>query len=103
MSLLTVVVLAWHFAPLQRKDQDWKFSVFMDHVDKGLVSDVTITGNEVKGKTSTGEAFRTFAPLGYDKLVDTLLQKKVDFRVLPDQSPPWVSALVSASPFILLI
>jgi cell division protease FtsH len=103
MSLLTVVVLAWHFAPLQRKDQDWKFSVFMEHVDKNLVSDVTITGNEVKGKTSTGEAFRTFAPLGYDKLVDTLLQKHIDFRVLPDQSPPWVSALVSASPFILLI
>jgi cell division protease FtsH len=103
MSLLTVVVLAWHFAPLQRKDQDWKFSVFMDHVDKGLVSDVTITGNEVKGKTNTGEAFRTFAPLGYDKLVDTLLLRHIDFRVLPDQSPPWVSALVSASPFILLI
>jgi cell division protease FtsH len=103
MSLLTVVVLAWHFAPLQRKDSNWSFSQFMDAVDKGEVKELTITGNEIKGKGSTGDAFRTYAPLGYDKLVDALLQKKVNFTVLPDQSPPWVSALVSASPFILLI
>jgi len=103
MSLLTVVVLAWHFAPLQKKDSSWKFSEFIAQVEAGQVQEVTITGNEIKGHTTSREAFRTFAPIGYDKLVDTLLQKKVNFTILPDQSPPWVSALVSASPFILLI
>jgi cell division protease FtsH len=105
MSLLTVVVLAWHFAPLQmHKDSNWPFSKFMSQVDEGQVDEVVITGNEIKGKTKGGaEQFRAYAPIGYDKLVDALLQKKVNFTIQPDQSPPWVSALVSASPFILLI
>ena len=64
---------------------------------------MTITGNEVKGHTVSREAFRTFAPLGYDKLTDTLLAKKVQVNYQPDQTPTWASMLISWAPFLLLI
>jgi len=103
MSLLVVVFLAWHFAQFQKKEQPVKFSEFMAQVEAGQVSDVTITGNEIKGHTVSREAFRTFAPVGYDKLTDTLLAKKVTVNYQPDQTPTWANMLISWAPFLLLI
>ena len=103
LSLLVVIILAWHFAQIQKKESLLKFSEFMVQVEGGQVSDVTITGNEIKGHTVNREPFRTYAPGGYEKLVDTLLAKKVTVNYQPDQSPAWLGALVSAAPFILLI
>jgi cell division protease FtsH len=103
MSLLVVVFLAWHFAQFQEKETPVKFSEFMAQVEAGEVADVTITGNEVKGHTVGQEAFRTFAPAGYDKLVDTLLAKQVTVNYQPDQTPTWANMLISWAPFLLLI
>ncbi len=103
MSLLVVVFLAWHFAQFQKKETPVKFSEFMAQVESGQVSDVTITGTEIKGHTISRDAFRTFAPLGYDKLVDTLLSKKVTVNYQPDQTPTWANMLISWAPFLLLI
>ncbi len=103
MSLLVVVFLAWHFAQFQKKETPLKFSEFMAQVEAGQVADVTITGNEVKGNTVSHEAFKTFAPAGYDKLTDTLLAKKVQVNYQPDQTPTWASMLISWAPFLLLI
>jgi cell division protease FtsH len=103
MSLLVVVFLAWHFAQFQKKETPVKFSEFVAQVEAGQVSEVTITGNEIKGHTVSREAFRTFAPLGYDKLVDTLLAKKVTVNYQPDQTPTWANMLISWAPFLLLI
>jgi cell division protease FtsH len=103
MSLLVVVFLAWHFAQFQKRETPVKFSEFMAQVEAGQVSDVTITGNEIKGHTVSREAFRTFAPLGYDKLTDTLLAKKVTVNYQPDQTPTWANMLISWAPFLLLI
>jgi cell division protease FtsH len=103
MSLLVVIFLAWHFAQIQKKESPLKFSEFMTQVEAGQVQDVTITGNEIKGHTVAQEAFRTFAPMGYDKLVDTLLARKVTVNYQPDQTPTWANMLISWAPFILLI
>jgi cell division protease FtsH len=103
MSLLVVIFLAWHFAQIQKREQPLKFSEFMAQVEKGDIREVTITGNEIKGRTVNGEQFKSYAPTGYDKLVDTLLTRKVIVNYQPDQSPAWMGALVSAAPFILLI
>jgi cell division protease FtsH len=103
MSLLVVIFLAWHFAQIQKREQPLKFSEFMSQVEGGQIREVTITGNEIKGRTANGEQFKSYAPTGYDKLVDTLLAKKVTVNYQPDQSPAWMGALVSAAPFILLI
>ncbi len=103
MSLLVVIFLAWHFAQIQKKETQVKFSEFMSQVESGQVADVTITGNEIKGHFASRESFRTFAPLGYDKLVDTLLAKKVTVNYQPDQTPTWANMLISWAPFLLLI
>ena len=103
MSLLVVVFLAWHFAQFQKKETPVKFSEFMAQVEAGQVADVTITGSEIKGHTVSQEAFRTFAPVGYDKLVDTLLSKQVTVNYQPDQTPTWANMLISWAPFLLLI
>ena len=103
MSLLIVIFLAWHFAQIQKKEQPVKFSEFVAQVEAGQVADVTITGNEIKGHFANHEPFRTFAPLGYDKLVDTLLAKKVTVTYQTDQTPAWANMLISWAPFLLLI
>ncbi|HEY3120325.1 MAG TPA: ATP-dependent zinc metalloprotease FtsH [Vicinamibacteria bacterium] len=102
LTLLVVIFLAWHFAQFQKKELPLKFSEFMADVDNGQVQDVTITGNEIKGHGARG-AFRTYAPLGYDKYVDTLLTKKVSVMIERDQTPAWANMLISWAPFILLI
>jgi cell division protease FtsH len=102
MSLLVVIFLAWHFAQIQKKETSLKFSEFMQQVEAGQVQEVTITGNEIKGKANR-ESFKTYAPVGYDKFVDALLAKKVAVNIERDQTPAWANMLISWAPFLLLI
>jgi cell division protease FtsH len=102
LSLLVVILLAWHFAQIQKKEASLKFSEFLDQVDAGQVQDVTITGAEIKGHTVNREAFRTYMPQGYDKLVEGLRAKKVAINVQNDQTTNWANVLISFAPFILL-
>src|SRR6185503_13324883 len=103
LSLLVVIFLAWHFAQIQKKETSLKFSEFMTQVEQGQVLEVTITGNEVKGKTASRESFRTYVPPTYDKLYDLLIAKKVSVNVDRDQTPAWANMLISWAPFLLLI
>jgi cell division protease FtsH len=103
MSLLVVIFLAWHFANIQKKETTYSFSDFIQQVEASQVQDVTITGNEVKGHTTANEPFRTTVPIGYDKLVDTLLAKRVKVNYQSDQSSAWATILINSAPFVLLI
>jgi hypothetical protein len=100
MTLLVVGFLAWHFEQIQT-ETPIKFSDFMAQVESGHVADVTITGNEIKGHSTSWQPLKTFAPIGYDKLVDTLLAKKVAVNYRPDKTPIWPNILFSWAPFIL--
>jgi cell division protease FtsH len=103
MSLLVVIFLAWHFANIQKRETTLKFSEFMSKVEAGQVLEVSITGSEIKGKLTDREAFRTYAPAGYEKLYDLLYAKKVAVDVQRDQTPAWANLLISWAPFLLLI
>jgi cell division protease FtsH len=106
LSLLVVMVLAWHFAPINQREQTFKFSEFMDKVEAGEVQEVTITGYDVKGKLANHEPFRSVIPagvLGYERLIDNLRQRKVVITIQPDQTPAWASALFTWAPLILII
>jgi cell division protease FtsH len=103
LSLLVVIFLAWQLAQFQGKEKEWKFSEFIAAVDAGQVQDVTITGNEIRGKTTAREPFRTYAPSRYEKTYDLLLQKNVAVKVQNDQTSNWANLLISAAPFVLLI
>jgi len=87
MSLLVVIFLAWHFAQIQKKESPLKFSEFMTQLEAGQVQEVTITGNEIRGHMVNRDAFKTVAPVGYDKLLDVLLERKVTVNFQTDQTP----------------
>jgi cell division protease FtsH len=106
LSLLVVLVLAWHFAPMNQRDQTLKFSEFMDRVEAGDILEVTVTGYDVAGKFQNHDAFHTTIPagvLGYEHLIDTLRQKKVSITIKPTETPAWASALFTWAPLVLII
>jgi len=104
MSLLAVIFVALHFSQIQKKQTSKRFTELMAMVDAGEVADVTINGNEIKGHTVAHEAFRSFAPpVGYDRLIDCLLARKVMITYEPDQALAWASLLLPWTPFLLLV
>jgi cell division protease FtsH len=103
MSLLVVIFLAWHFAQIQKKELPLKFSEFMAQVDKGTIREVTVTGNEIKGKTSSNEAFRTYVPQDYGKYMDQLLGKGVAVNVERGDTPAWANILITWAPLLLIL
>jgi len=103
MSLLVVIFLAWHFAQIQKKETPLKFSEFMDQVEAGQIADVTISGTDIRGHTTSREPIKTTVPPGYDKYVDALRAKKVAINIERDTTPAWANMLISWAPFLLLI
>ncbi len=104
MSLLVVIFLAWHFAQIQKKETRISFSEFVAQVDAGSILEVTVTGNEIKGKNNGGrDSFSTYAPQDYSKYMDTLLAKKVKVNVERDQTPAWANLLITWAPLLLIL
>ena len=104
--LICVAVLLWavvkngHTKP----DRPLNFSEFLSEVQNGNIKSVNINGNTVKGDFSTGhDSFHTVVPSNYPKLYDMLSDKKVQMQFNENNSNSWVSILVNASPFLLLI
>ncbi len=79
------------------------FSDFIDMVNQGDVTEVTIQGNQIEGTTTNGTTFKTYAP-NYPRLVELLQKKGVKISAKPPQeSPLWQSILISWFPMLLLI
>jgi cell division protease FtsH len=80
------------------------YSQFRQEVDQGSIKSVTLQGSRIKGSYVDGSrGFRTLAPHD-NELVPTLLKKKVDVQVLPEDDNPWyLTALISWLPMIFLI
>jgi len=79
------------------------YSEFIDQVNKGQVSEVTIQGKTVT-YTSDKHQFSTHAP-DDPGLVDRLISKNVNFKALPadDNVPTLFNILVNWFPMLLLI
>ncbi|MDP9170891.1 MAG: ATP-dependent zinc metalloprotease FtsH [Acidobacteriota bacterium] len=104
--LVCVAVLLWAVVKTghTKNDKPLNFSEFLMEVDAGNVKNVTINGSDVKGDYMNGrETFHTVAPANYPKLFDLLSEKKVAMTFNDSNSSSWVSILVNASPFLLLI
>jgi cell division protease FtsH len=103
LLILMVLLLVNVFTKQPTRDQEMIFSDFLAAVDKGEVTEVTIQGQDIKGKRSTGESFRTFSP-AYPELITDLRTKgvKIDAR-REDPEPFWYVLLVNWFPMILLI
>jgi len=102
-SLFVLMLAAWNFSNIQKKDTPIKFSDFMAQVEAGDIKEATVNGNEIRGKRASGEAFKTVAPTGYDKTLDSLLSKKVQVNVLDDQAPTFTTILITFAPYAILL
>ncbi|HHO75985.1 MAG TPA: ATP-dependent metallopeptidase FtsH/Yme1/Tma family protein [Deltaproteobacteria bacterium] len=79
------------------------FSEFLQILEKGEVKEVTIQGNEIKGLLIDNTPFESYAA-DDPKLVERLMEKNVLISAKPADDSPWyVSVLISWIPMLLLI
>ncbi len=80
------------------------FSEFMDQVESGKISEVTIQGDRVNGKYLDGSFFQTMTPSKDQDLVRILRDKGVRIVVVPPEQTSWyMNILISWFPMILLL
>jgi len=87
------------------KEQQLTFTEFVAKVEAGSVDKVTITGNEVHGtyKSNPNAGLHTFIPLNYPDIIKQMQDHGVNVDIKDTSSSGWVSILVQASPFIVVI
>jgi len=87
------------------KDQSLTFTEFVAKVEAGAVDKVTITGNEVHGtyKSNPNASLHTFIPVNYPDIIKQMQERGVNVEIKDNSSSGWVSILINASPFIVVI
>ena len=103
---ICLIVLMWVFVKRGNtpKETAVSFTVFMNEVQEDRVKKVSITGNELRGEYRDSAAtMKTLIPSNYPALYDTLAKYKVDVDIKDVTSNQWVSILVNAVPFVLLL
>lgn len=104
--MLATALLLWQVVKTGNpaKEQELSFTKFMDEVEQGKVSEVTIYGaSEVRGTLRDNTHLKTIIPVNYDDLIGILRDKGVVINVKESSNSSWVNILVNASPFLLLI
>ncbi|MBI5286525.1 MAG: ATP-dependent metallopeptidase FtsH/Yme1/Tma family protein [Deltaproteobacteria bacterium] len=103
MILVTMFLLFHIFSPSKTPEGEITFTDFMQWVENGDVVSVVVRGNDIEGELKDGKRFRISAP-EYPDLVKTLMAKGVKISARPaEQSPWWVTVLISWFPMVLLI
>ena len=100
---LTLLLLVNVFNKQQNREPDVVFSDFVASAEDGQVSEVTIQGQNIRGKYRNGEGFKTYAPEDPD-LVKTLREKGVRIAAKPEDGEPWYMTLIMQwFPMVLII
>ena len=98
-----MVMLFNMFQQPQLSSQRVPYTEFMQKVDKGEVTEVTIQGQLLTGRVVDGKNVQTYAPQD-PGLVERLMGKKVAIKAEPPDDQPWyMTLLVSWFPMLLII
>jgi len=101
ICLIMIMVFNVFNNPVANKNEI-SFSDFLEMVDSGRISAVTIQGRNITGKAGSN-TFKTYSPED-PTLVKTLRDKGIRITAKPeDESPLWQSILISWFPMLLLI
>jgi cell division protease FtsH len=99
-----IIIVLWSLLQSPGAGQkEINFSEFMDEVERGNIMEVTIQGNQLKGKFTDSTAFKSVAPSQYDDLVKILRENNIIITVKDTSRSPWFSYLFTWFPIILLI
>ena len=86
-----------------RQGNQYSYSEFIDAVESGQIDKVTISGQSITGMTTSSEPFETVLPAYDDKLMDTLLNNRVEVIGEKPEKQSFLSQLLLASLPILII
>lgn len=105
LVICLVMIILFHLFNQNRAPQkEITYSQFRQEVDQGSIKSVVIQGDRIKGSYVDGSgSFKTVAAQDKD-LLPNLLKNKVEVKVLPGDETPWyMTALISWLPMIFLI
>ena len=103
IALIGVMLFHLFNSQPAKQASELSFSEFLQVLEKGQLKEVTIQGSDIKGTLADGKSFTTYAPED-PRLVERLTEKNVSISAKPkDESPWYLSALISWIPMLLLI
>ncbi len=84
--------------------KDVKYSEFIEYVESGQVDSVVFSGPIIEGKLESGQSFETVLPSNDPKLMDQLLENKVNVEgSRPERQSIWTQLLVASFPILVII
>ena len=100
---LILVLIFNIFSTTPSNERELIFSDFWSRVERNEVVEVTIKGNEIRGKLGDGGLFRTYAPDDRE-LVPDLRKRNIRIIAKPVDGNPWyMQALFSWLPMLVFI
>lgn len=106
-AVIAVVLLSVfsNFSKTSGSAQTIPYSTYIEMVKSGQVSQVTVEGRDIKGKTNTGSVFKTFSPeTNNAAMVGELLENNVEITAAPPEGQSLLMTIfISWFPFLLLI
>ena len=107
--IIVLVFLLWSLFQTTKGTSDQiPFSKFIDLVNMGVVEQVTIRGDEIRGDTKPNapggkHEFHLNGPSNYPSMYDTLRQHNVVVNFEPKGDAPFITALITWAPVLFLI
>ncbi|HLW77332.1 MAG TPA: ATP-dependent zinc metalloprotease FtsH [Bryobacteraceae bacterium] len=106
LVVLGIIVLVWLvFKTNKTTGQTPQFSELYQQVNDGKVESISInaTTGDVHGTYKNKDEFRSTVPPAYNDFQKLLLDKGVNVKIEKDNGGNWVTILVNAIPFVLLL
>jgi cell division protease FtsH len=99
-----LIIVLWSFlqSPAMAK-KEVTFSQFMSEVEARKVEEVTIQDNQLRGKFTDGQTFRTILPAGYADLIKILRENGVNIVVKDTSRSPIFALLMTWFPILLIV
>src|SRR5215472_6959897 len=104
--IIMAVVLFWTLVhnTKSRPDAQLSYTNLMNDVNAGKIKSVTITGNDLVGKyKDDDQQLHAVIPQNQQALDDAMLAHGVDIHYNKEAGSGWVSILINAIPFVLLL
>ncbi|HLG99055.1 MAG TPA: ATP-dependent zinc metalloprotease FtsH [Bryobacteraceae bacterium] len=104
--IIMAVVLFWTLVhnTKSRPDAQLSYTNLMNDVNAGKIKSVTITGNDLVGKyKDDDQQLHAVIPANQQPLDDAMLAHGVDIHYNKEAGSGWVSILINAIPFVLLL
>jgi len=107
LVIIMVVVMLWAVVRTGRGQHtsDLSFTELMNQIDQGRLKAVTISSLDLKGtyKDTSEELHSVIPSPSYQPLLDKLAAKGVNVTIQKESNGNWVSILINAIPFVLLL